>query len=528
MTVSEHQLTNIINNQINNLLEKLNTSLTQFMTRDTSLAQLDNDHYLLAVNSFYYRTFSHHFFPVFRQALQDDISRLLNLAVDEASLSKDIMASIKRYARLYNQVKTIHAQLTATRDESQLKILEITRDRNQYLSDLLYPLKTLLDRVQLFQGMLENIQEFMRDEELLRLSRDYPDHIVFLEQVVALDLSQPSVSQGLNHILSHLRHSRNILRALSENPGTPAAIRDAVFSMVNASEKVLTRQVPQSLRSFYEGRFKRQYLMYTSLMEAGIDGNNMHQVQEVARQFEAWIERLNLVLDRGVRFASRHGTELLHSAHYIKGHPHVQIDRLHKETLDISQDIQQLVDDLSVSEEADATYFLDRTSEVVKSALVRLEPFKESPALRLPSLALYLERVILELSFLKAQSELLAHKQLYSGQILEQYLQVYQMIQSYIDLLVNIKVDLERLLAPRNISRFWKNHGVRTERIYLEKGQPFPAEYVSLLEEYKVDIHPGDYEQPVILHEEGDLFIIREDNYVEVEMPPLTIGWRDQ
>ena len=106
------------------------------------------------------------------------------------------MASIKRYARLYNQVKNIHAQLTATRDESQLKILEITRDRNQYLSDLLYPLKTLLDRVQLFQGMLENIQEFMRDEELLRLSRDYPDHIVFLEQVVALDLSQPSVSQG--------------------------------------------------------------------------------------------------------------------------------------------------------------------------------------------------------------------------------------------------------------------------------------------------------------------------------------------
>jgi len=102
------------------------------------------------------------------------------------------------------------------------------------------------------------------------------------------------------------------------------------------------------------------------------------------------------------------------------------------------------------------------------------------------------------------------------------------MIQSYIDLLVNIKVDLERLLAPRNISRFWKNHGVRTERIYLEKGQPFPAEYVSLLEEHKVDIHPGDYEQPVILHEEGDLFIIRVDNYVEVEMPPLTIGWRDQ
>jgi hypothetical protein len=33
MTVSEHQLTNIINNQINNLLEKLNTSLPGYLHR---------------------------------------------------------------------------------------------------------------------------------------------------------------------------------------------------------------------------------------------------------------------------------------------------------------------------------------------------------------------------------------------------------------------------------------------------------------------------------------------------------------
>lgn len=527
MTLSEQQLSSIINKQLNHLLDELNTSLTHFMVSETSLNQLDHDHYLLAVNSFYYKTFSDHYFPAFRQALQDDIARLLSLAHDEASLSRDIMANIRRYARLYNQVKTIHTQLTATREDSQLKIIEITRDRSQYLSDLLYPLKTLLDRVQLFKGMLETIQEFMQDEELLRLARIYPDHIIFLEQVIALDLSQPSVSQGLNHVLSHLHHSRNILRSLSENPWNQDVARDTILNMVAATEKVLTRQAPQPLRSFYEGQFKRQYLMYTSLMEAGIDRNSIQQVQEMARQFEAWMERLIIVLDRGVRFASRHGTELLHSAHYMSGLPSIQIDRLHKETLDIQQDIKQLVDDLSASHEADAAYFLDRSSEVVKKSLSKLEPFRESPALRLPPLALHLERVMLELSFLKAQSEMLAHKQLHSGQILEQYLQVYNMIQSYLDLLVNIKVDLERLLAPRNISRFWKNHGVRTERIYLEKGRPFPAEYVHLLDQYKVDIRPGDYEHPVILHEEGDLFIIRVDQNAEVELPPLIIGWRD-
>lgn len=112
-------------------------------------------------------------------------------------------------------------------------------------------------------------------------------------------------------------------------------------------------------------------------------------------------------------------------------------------------------------------------------------------------------------------------------QILEQYLQVYNMIQSYLEMLTNIKVDLERLLAPRNISRFWKNHRVRIERIYLEKGHPFPADYGHLLEEHKVDIRPGDHEYPMVLYEEGDLFIIRVDNHTEYEVPPLIIGRSD-
>src|SRR5690606_7163274 len=132
---------------------------------------------------------------------------------------------------------------------------------------------------------------------------------------------------------------------------------------------------PPALRSFYEAQFKRQYLMYTSLMEAGIDRNQIKQVQEMARQFRAWLERLVVVLDRGVRFASRHGTELLHSAHYLTGISSTQIARLHKEVEDIRQDIQQLVADLSVSQDADTDYFLNRAGETAKKAMEHLEPF---------------------------------------------------------------------------------------------------------------------------------------------------------
>jgi len=527
VTLTEQQLSMVINQQLNNILSELNQSVTQFVNREKAGLQSCDDQYLLAVNRFYYQTFSDHFFPVFRQSLQEDIARLLNLAHDEASLSRDILVTIQRYARMYNQVKSIHTKLMATREESQLKILEVTRQRSQHLSDLLYPLKTLLDRIELFQSLLETIEEFMQDEELLRLAKIYPDHIILLEQVIALDLSHPSVIQGFNNLLSHLHHSCNTLKTLAENPWNQEDARHIIVQMVAITEKVLNRQAPPSLLAFYEAQFKRQYLMYTSLMEAGIDRNQTKQVREMARQFQAWLERLVVVLDRGVRFASRHGTELLHSAHYMTGISSTQIDRLLREVRDIRQDIHELVTDLSASQNVDTAYFLDRSGETVRKALTRLEPYKSSPALRLPPLAFHIERVFLELSFLTARIEMLTDKHTHSSQILDQHLQVYNMIQSYLDLLVNIRVDLERVLAPRNISRVWKNHEVRTERISLEKGHPFPDEYSFLLNQYNVETRLGDYEYPVVLYEEGDLFVIRVDQKVEYELPVLVIGRRE-
>jgi len=528
MTLTEQQLSSIINKQLSDILLQLNQSVTQFTSGKQAALHSCDDQYLLAVNRFYYQSFSDHFFPVFRQSLQEDIARLLNLAHDETSLRQDILITIQRYARMYNQVKSIHHKLMATRGESQLKILEITRQRSQHLSDLLYPLKTLLDRIEQFQGLLETIQEFMQDDELLRLAKIYPDHIILLEQVIALDLSHPSVSQSLNNLLSHLHHTRNNLEALAVNPWNQADARNIIVKMVATTETVLDRHAPSSLRTFYETQFKRQYLMYTSLMEAGIDRSQTKQVQEMARQFQAWLERLMVVLDRGVRFASRHGTELLHSVHYMTGISSTQIDRLHREVQDIRQDLQQLVADLSASQNVDTAYFLERSGQTVEKALQRLEPFKSSPALRLPPLAYHIERVQLELSFLAARTEMLTERHAHSSQVLEQHLQVFNMIQSYLDLLVNIRVDLERILAPRNISRVWKNHEVRTERIPLEKGHPFPAEYSFLLDQYNVETRFGDYEYPVVLYEEGDLFVIRVDQQVEYELPVLIIGRREQ
>lgn len=524
MILIEQQLGNILAEQMNKLLEQLKQEASVLNLAPPHHDLEAADRYLLEINTFYYRTFHERYFSVYRQSIQQDVARLLKLAHDEASLQQDIMANIQRYARLYNQVKSIHALLTLSREESGMKIVEVTRDSHQQTVALLYALKTLLDRLHLLAYFLQTLQEFMEDEQLLGLARRYPDHLTLLEQVVRLDLGQPSISQGLNRLLEHIHHNHNLLRSMAGSSLHPALARETLHSMVSSTEKVLNRQAPQSLRSFYEQYYKRQFLMYTGMMELGIDQHMQERVQEMARQFSAWMERLALILDRGVRFASRHGTELLHSAHDLAGLSRSEVDHLQKAVQDAYEQTESLVADLSASEEADTSYFLERTSSVVEHALTRLRSDTGASLHRLPPLALHLERVDLELSFLQSRVEFFKEKQYHTSQVLEQYLQVHRMLQSYLDLLSNIKADLERMLAPRNISRFWKEHQVRVERIPLEKGQPFPAEYSHLLDHAAVEVHERAGQSPQVLHEEGDLFVIRVDQLTEYEIPRIVVG----
>lgn len=527
MTISEQQLIIALNQQLEQIFADLRSGAAQLSLPESTANLPDLDRYLLMVNTFYYQTFHDKYFLQYRQTLQQEVSRLLNLSHDEYSLKQDILGNIQRYARLYNQVKTIHGLLTITRQDSQLKILEITRTSTQQVIDLQYVLKTLSDRLQVFSRLLKTIEEFTSDEQLTGLARLYPEHFTLLERVMRLDLNKPSVTQGLDQVIGHLHHNRAQLRLLAGQTGDHASAQATIKNMVASTESVLTRQAPQELKVFYDQHLKNQFLLYARLMEADLEQMRYERVRQMARQFEAWMDRLVIVLDRGLRFANRHGTELLHSAYHLTSLPQKDLQSVQKDTQTVSDEVSNLVNDLASSQEPDSMYFLERAVSVIASSLNRLQAYTGTPLQVLPPLALHMERIMLELSFLQARLEILKEKQLYSKQVLEQYLSMHSMVQSYLDLLSNIKADLERLLAPRNISRLWKDHQVRVERIPLEKGASFPPDHISLLPHPQVQIVSGGLDSSCILHEEGDLFIIRVGQVTEYEIPRLILGRRD-
>jgi len=88
----------------------------------------------------------------------------------------------------------------------------------------------------------------------------------------------------------------------------------------------------------------------------------------------------------------------------------------------------------------------------------------------------------------------------------------------------NILHDLERLFAPRNISRLWKGIAIKLNQIPLQDGQPIPHEYEYLIDKYHISTRLSDKDDYTVLHQEGDLFIIQVEQLTVEEIPYLIVS----
>ncbi|MEN6351071.1 MAG: hypothetical protein ABFD08_16960, partial [Syntrophomonas sp.] len=101
------------------------------------------ERYLYEISSFYYRSFHQRFFPAYRNSIKQEVSALLKISGQEDMIKNDLMANLKRYARLFNHIKRIFTLLRSwqSENEQQIPIIRHELDRNSL--QLLYALKTV-------------------------------------------------------------------------------------------------------------------------------------------------------------------------------------------------------------------------------------------------------------------------------------------------------------------------------------------------------------------------------------------------
>lgn len=502
------------------LREEIDSALPSFTREDAD----ELDKYLLELNSFYYHSFSERLFPLYKNSVQDEITRLLKISSQEDMVKRDIMANIKRYAKLYNQVKNVLSLFKASRENAGEALLVISREQDYRSVELLYTLKQLHKGFTSLEELSARTLNWMQDQELLPLVQNHAAALPALQLISSLDRDNPAVSDAVNRLLVYLAHLAKSIARLQRQPDHKKQIHGILEEMKDRHPDFLPIDGVNDLRNFYKVQIEAKVNLYLKVLSLGLNSAESDIFNRSLLDFENWVTGLICLIEKAISGY----TPVICGSASLNYQLHASfIEKLNGDIREMAEAIAGIKKDLSDSGEPDFAYFSSRTLETLQPLLLQLKEARSSQGLVcFPELANLLNRLEVELSLWMARIDLLDQKQEHHNEVLKQFLSIVNMLDNYLNLLANIRADLERILAPRNISRTWKDASVKVVRIPLEQGQVFPPDYLYLLDKHLVEtrIAQDGQENNLILHEEGDIFIIRVDELLEEEMPYLLIA----
>lgn len=506
---------------LSRLRQEIDCSISSALIRESN-EELDN--YLYELNSFYYRSFSERLFPLYKNSVQDEITRLLKISSQEDMVKRDIMANIKRYAKLYNQVKNVLSLFKASRENAGAALLAISREQDYRSVELLYTLKQLHKGFASLEELSARTLNWMQDQELLPLVQNHAAALPSLQLISSLDRDDPALSDAVSRLLVYLTYLAKSLVRLQRRQDNKKQIIGIIEEMKDRYPDFLPIDEVKALADFYKVQIEAKVKLYLNVLSLSLTSDEPDLFNHSLLDFETWVTGLIQLIEK----ATTGYSPVIYGIVSLKDNLLVDfIEKLDADTRDTVKAIASIKNDLSGSGEPDFNYFSSRTLETLQPVLLLLQEARATKELRcFPELASLLNRLEVELSLWVARIDLLNQKQEHHNEVLKQFLSIVNMLDSYLNLLANIRADLERILAPRNISRTWKEAGVKVERIPMEKGQIFPSDYLYLLDKHLVETRIGQdgQEDNLILHEEGDIFIIRVDELLEEEMPYLLIA----
>jgi len=520
-----------VNDQLESLLERLfleiNSTTNAKVTDACTLEQLDR--YLYEVNGFYYRSFHDRFFPAYRSSMADLISESLHLSHQQDALYQDILANLRRYAQLYNQVKKISSLLKKSREETNKELLVVVRDQDHHAVELLYTMKKMRDGLNSLQTFLHYLSELEQDKKLrdLLLGTIAFDHSV-LNFITGLNLEDPEVSAACNRLLLHLEYQRKLLARMETKEADFQDIAESnLQEIIDKQKQLLADKSLKPVMTLYDQNLHRSIALYIELLSQYIKVCDAERTRQTAWDFCIWLEHSLTLMDRILLYIPGQQGSILS---FVQALPDLAPEALTNLDGKVKEHIDRLestILNLSESSEPDFSYYSKALQAMLEQTLPIISGALATPVITaITPLASRLHRVELDLLFARDQLQLLNEKHSHARRVQDQLLQIINMLDNYGNLLANIKSDLERLLNPRNLARAWKDVKIRIERIPLEAGREFPPDHLDMLDRHQIEtrIAPHIKKNHLVLLEEGDIFIIKVEDQVIEEVPYLVIA----
>ncbi|NLO21072.1 MAG: hypothetical protein GX119_03640 [Syntrophomonadaceae bacterium] len=493
-------------------------SLSRQYQSDT-LSLEDLDHYLLAVNSFYYRSFQEKFWPGYQKEISEQVNDLLNLKLQESQLSKYIAAVIKRHAHLFNQVKALSNELRGLKQEISDHILSLQDEIDRQVLELIYSLKELGNRLRELDSFMQELNELLKELQSWPSSQ-YSQFMV----MAARSLDNSKDMNYSNRYYQMLKQQQQIRGLLDKSQQDDSLLLERIQRL----RKQLLDCFPTDggpLDRFYQVQVQSRALHFTELIILHIQLENSTRVQELLQEFAdffaAWVKMLDLLLTHGRNPALIQLPELYELNLSQPGY----MEELYYDLASAFASMDSLEQEIDKSPQADFNYLSQQLQNLLQlSAPLYLAMAQESSCHQMDQLTGRLQGINGSWEVLDSRMRIIAEEYGHSAELIKYDEKLISFLDGQLELLDNIQHDLERLLAPRNLTRIWKDFDIRVTHIPLTPGEVLPPPYLYLLDKYHILARITEEADNTILEAQGDIFLIRVEDESCEEIPYFIVG----
>jgi len=509
----------VYQDELNRFLLKLQDEIQAF-SRNAKTVHLDQDTleaYLLDLNTYYYRSFHERFFPVYKAGIEDEVRSLYRISREETALKEDILNNLKRMGQIYNGVKNADNLLDISRGQVQNLLAHAEQGREQRIAELLYTLKDLDNHLLTFDNMLGKWQSFLSDQELLKSLSAYPFHLALHQLLHGWEADNSRFIRDFKRLMVNLQLAAQLLIKLQYSDDPCLTARQTVLDELHKLEVSLSsKKSTPFLDSWYKNHLQDQFLIYTDLMTLYAEKNEPRRCLQTAQTFARWLQALLYLLEKATLSPEELGPLFL-DLQSLALLP-AELQEIGELVRKASGALQELTKSLAAATNPEFEHFSTAARRIIADAWPQLKAFQEQG--KIPSgtvLANGLSRLSMQISLLDMNLDLLNDKEDHRHKLRQQYQLMLSNMDSYQSLLTEAKNELSRALAPRNISRNFKEMDIRLEHIPIAQGDVFPAAYLHYLPAFKEMAYEAPKQEFVVREEGGDLFIFRiDDLYAEI------------
>ena len=480
--------------------------------------------FLLDLNTYYYQSFHERFFPLYKSQMEADINVIYGVSRGEAALKTDIINNLKRMAQIYNHIKTGINLLSSSRDSVHSLLHNSNRGGEQRIVELLYTLKDLDKNLLTFLNMLGKWQDFLEDPELLESLAEYPFHLALHNLLLVWEADNPKFIRDFKRVMINLQLAVQLLLKLQYSDDPCLVAQNTILDELDKlAFNLAGKKSSPVLASWYKQHLQSQFHIYLNLLGLYAEKNQRKRCLQTAQAFTKWLQALLFLLEKATLSPTELGPLFLdlQSLALIPA----ELNEISDLTRRTAQSLQELIKDLAASTNPGFEHFSTAAKHIITEAYPQIKGILEHG--KIPSgtvLANGLSRLAMQVSLLDMHLDLLNDKEEHSCKLRQQYQLMLHNMDSYQALLLESKNELSRALAPRNISRNFKDMDLRVEHIPVNRDEVFPARYLGLLPDFPtIDTEASDQDY-IVQEEDGDIFIFKLDELYEELIPHIALG----